>query len=93
MTERMGVREGVCWRETSDGEAMMRQGVGRCAARWAVMGRGGRGRAHGDRGSLEWPSSETGHRAAVCSSTGPVWVGSAREGITVLLVCYVGPHS
>ena len=37
--------------------------------------------AGGDRGSLEWPSSETGHRAAVCSSTGPVWVGSAREGI------------
>ena len=34
-----------------------------------------------------------GHRAAVCSSTGPVWVGSAREGITVSPVCYVRPHS
>ena len=41
----------------------------------------------------------TGHHARVCAAgsyeggQGPVWVGSAREGITVSPVCYVRPHS
>ena len=82
---------GGCMRRERPDARMSDDGACVCSASvcgpWLVSVRGG------DRGSLEWPSSETGHRAAVCSSTGPVWVGSAREGITVLLVCYVGPHS